>query len=76
MRKTRAPAPRRATILTSWAHLPVVLDVHTVAILLDVSEVYVRRALQNGDLPGGKIGREWRVDRDKLKAIVEGSATR
>ena len=29
-------------------------------------------ALQSGELPGGKIGREWRIDRDKLREKIGG----
>lgn len=72
MRKTRAPAPRRTKIPVNWEALPIVLDVSTVAILLDASVSYVRKALERGDLPGGKIGHEWRIDRDKLREKIGG----
>lgn len=72
MRKARAPAPRRTKIPVNWEALPIVLDVSTVAILLDASVSYVRKALERGDLPGGKIGREWRIDRDKLREKIGG----
>lgn len=72
MRKARAPAPRRTKIPVNWEALPIVLDVSTVAILLDASESYIRKALQSGELPGGKIGREWRIDRDKLREKIGG----
>lgn len=72
MRKARAPAPRRTKIPVNWEALPIVLDVSTVAILLDASVSYVRKALERGDLPGGKIGHEWRIDRDKLREKIGG----
>ena len=72
MRKARAPAPRRTKIPVSWEALPIVLDVSTVAILLDASVNYVRKALERGDLLGGKIGHEWRIDRDKLREKIGG----
>lgn len=72
MRKARAPAPRRTNAPISWATIPIVLDVSLAAVLLDTSESYIRKALQNGELPGGKIGREWRIDRDKLREKIGG----
>ena len=71
MRKTRAPAPRRTKTFVNWATIPLVLDVSMVAVLLDRSESFVRKALQNGELPGGKIGHEWRIDRDKLREKID-----
>ena len=72
MRKTRAPAPRRTNVPVNWATVPLVLDVSTAAVLLDTSVSYIRKALEKGDLPGGKIGKEWRIDRDKLREKIGG----
>jgi excisionase family DNA binding protein len=42
-----------------------------VAKYLVMDVVTIRTMLRNGDLPGIKIGRMWRVDPDDLKAFIE-----
>lgn len=47
------------------------MTVDQVAEHLQMNPQVVRRWLQDGRLPGIKIGREWRVDPNDLKAFIE-----
>jgi excisionase family DNA binding protein len=42
-----------------------------VADLLRLNPQVVQRKLQAGEIPGYRIGREWRVDRDQLRTWLE-----
>jgi excisionase family DNA binding protein len=44
------------------------MTVDEVAAWLRVSEKTVRKLASDGDLPGRKIGREWRFDRSEVAA--------
>ena len=72
VRRDRGTAPRRKNGPISVGTIPVVMGVALVGGVLDTSERYIRKALQSGELPGGKIGREWRIDRDKLREKIGG----
>jgi excisionase family DNA binding protein len=50
------------------AESPEVLDVDDAAELLRVSKQTVRKAAADGQLPGKKIGKEWRFSRSGLIA--------
>lgn len=47
------------------------LTVVEVAALLKTSRQQIRKMIRNGSLPAVKIGREWRMDTDYLKAFLE-----
>ena len=40
--------------------------------MLGTSPYQVRQLLQRGDVPGAKIGRQWRVDLDALREKMSG----
>ena len=61
--------------VSNWDKLPVVLDVHTVALIFDVSDQTVKTWLQTGKLKATKVARKWVIDRDYIRGIVQGSAT-
>ena len=42
-----------------------------VAVLLRLNHQVVQRKLQAGEIPGYRIGREWRVEREQLRAWLE-----
>ena len=47
-----------------------ILTVKEVASLLKTSRQQVRKMIQIGDLPGVKIGREWRIRADVLDEFL------
>lgn len=48
-----------------------VLTTHEAAAYLKVSQYTIWRWCKNGQLPAFQIGREWRIRRDKLDALIE-----
>jgi len=42
-----------------------------VAAVLRMNPQVIQRKLQSGEIPGYRIGREWRVERDQLEAWLE-----
>lgn len=57
--------------INNWNALPVVLDLQTVALILDHSEPTIKRWLKNGMLKGKKIGHKWLFDKEYIKSLVE-----
>lgn len=51
---------------------PEILTLQQAAELLQVSERTVHRMVKRGELPGARIGGQWRFDRESLKALVRG----
>ncbi len=49
-----------------------ILDAEDVAQLLNVSTMVVYKMLREGEMPGRKIGREWRIRRVTLDAWIDG----
>ena len=50
----------------SWGEVPALLNLEEAALLLGLSVDSVRRYCVNGDLPAIQIGKQWRVDKEKL----------
>ena len=50
----------------SWDEVPAILTLEQVGVLLDFNEESTRRYCMNGDLPAVKIGKQWRIDKQKL----------
>lgn len=50
---------------------PEVLTVKETAQLLKTTCQQVRKMIQNGELPAVKIGREWRIQMEILKAVLD-----
>jgi excisionase family DNA binding protein len=61
----RKPAPSKRDIL----------NVHGIAALLAVSTDTVYELLQSGELPGRKVGREWRTTRNAVMRWLENTMT-
>src|SRR5258707_654028 len=55
---------------------PALLTASEVADLLRLSLQVVQRKLQAGEIPGYRIGRDWRVDRQQLMEWLEGHSNR
>lgn len=54
----------------SWEDLPAILTAEECAGFLRIHLNTVKRLLSEGELPGKKIGRQWRVDKDDLKRYM------
>lgn len=52
----------------NWDKLPPLLDADIVAQILGVDDGTVRRLCRENQLPAKKLGKLWRIDRDKLRA--------
>ena len=60
--------------ITRWDTLPVVLDLHTVATILQVNEGTVKQWLYHGTIVGTKIGKQWFFDRDYIISLIRKEA--
>ena len=59
--------------VTDWSEVPLVVDLPYVARLLGRSVESLKKSAQKGVLPGAfKVGRDWRVDRDRLRQHICG----
>jgi len=56
-------------IINNWDKLPVILDLHTVALIYDVTESTVKRWLYTGALKGFKIGSKWHFDKAYIQEL-------
>ena len=54
---------------------PEILTLAQAAALLQVSERTIHRMVKRGEMPGMRIGGQWRFDREQIKALVRGEWT-
>lgn len=52
-------------------NLPDIITVKQLAEFLQVSEQTIKRAIKTGDLEAFKVGRDWRVEREKVQEWIE-----
>lgn len=57
---------------TNWNLAPALLTTEQAGMLLQMTPEHVKRLCARGDLPAQKIGKLWRVDKERLKAWMEG----
>ncbi len=50
----------------SWNEVPALIDLEQASILLGLSIESVRRYCVIGDIPAIQIGKQWRIDKEKL----------
>jgi excisionase family DNA binding protein len=50
----------------SWNEVPALMDLEQAAMLLGLSIESVRRYCVIGDIPAVQIGKQWRIDKEKL----------
>ena len=50
----------------SWGEVPALIDLEQAAMLLGLSIESVRRYCVIGDIPAIQIGKQWRIDKQKL----------
>lgn len=61
----------RKGIISNWDKLPVALDIHTVALIFDVTDATVKNWIYTKEIKGTKIGRKWFFDKDYIKALID-----
>ena len=50
----------------TWNDVPALIDLEQTSILLGLSIESVRRYCLTGDIPAVQIGKQWRVDKQRL----------
>ena len=50
----------------SWGDVPALIDLEQASALLGLSIESVRRYCLTGDIPAVQIGKQWRIDKQKL----------
>ena len=50
----------------TWSDVPALIDLEQAAVLLGLSIESVRRYCVTGDLPAVQIGKQWRIDKERL----------
>ena len=61
----RSKIHSKKTYLT-WAEVPALMTIEEAALLLGLSIESVRRYCIIGDIPATQIGKQWRIDKEKL----------
>lgn len=57
--------------INNWEKLPVLLDLHTAALVFNVSDGTLKKWLYSGQIQGKKIGRKWFFPRDYIRSLCE-----
>lgn len=57
---------RKPKYFTSWEDVPIILDIATAALILGMPYETVRKYVQNGTIPGSKVGTLWRITKKSL----------
>lgn len=65
----------KKVIITNWEELPVLLDLHTVALVFNISDITVKQWLYKGLIQGSKIGRKWFFNKDYIQSLTESNNT-
>lgn len=63
---------RRWTNITSWDSVPQVLDVPGLMRLLRISKPTALKYLADGRISAVRMDRGWRIDKDAVKAFLQG----
>lgn len=56
----------RKQLFLTWNDVPALIDLEQASILLGLSIESVRRYCVIGDIPAIQIGKQWRIDKQKL----------
>lgn len=57
-------------VISNWNKLPVALDLHTVALIFDVTDVTVKNWIYTGIIKGSKLGNKWFFDKEYIKSLL------
>lgn len=61
----------KKAVISNWEQLPILLDLHTVALVFNVSDLTVKQWLYKGLIKGSKIGRKWIFNKEYIKSLTE-----
>ena len=69
--------PSSTSVVARWDDLPSVIDPKAVARQLAISLNTAYAELEHGSLSGlgVRVGRQWRIDRDRLRRHIEGGVS-
>ncbi len=56
----------RNSLYLTWHDVPALIDLEQASVLLGLSIESVRRYCVTGDIPAVQIGKQWRIDKQKL----------
>lgn len=62
---------QKTSKINNWDKLPIILDLQTVALIFNVTEVTVKNWIYKGHLKGSKIGRKWIFDKEYIKTLTD-----
>lgn len=65
---------KNKTVISNWDKLPIVLNLHTVALIFDVSEVTVKHWIYDGTIKGSKMSKNWYFDKSYIKSLINNEA--
>lgn len=65
---------KRERPLCCWESFPMTLKTRDMAVILNVSVESARKYCESGVLPAKKIGKVWRISKDKLREFLEATA--
>lgn len=57
-------------VISNWDKLPVVLNLHMVALIFDVSEVTIKHWIYDGTIKGSKVGKNWYFDKSYIISLT------
>lgn len=56
----------KQNLYLTWNDVPALIDLEQAGVLLGLSVESVRRYCVIGDIPAVQIGKQWRIDKEKL----------
>lgn len=62
-------AVKKMIYYRNWEELPVVLTLGQCAVILNVTYELANKWAKEGKLPAIKFGKEWRIEKEKLRAM-------
>lgn len=62
---------RGRQFVCSWDDVPVLIDVAMAARILGFTVEHTRRLLCKGKIPGHKMDKDWRINKEAFRAFVE-----
>ncbi|MCI9642257.1 MAG: helix-turn-helix domain-containing protein [Eubacterium sp.] len=62
----------KSQTISNWDKLPVALDLHTVALIFDVTDATIKNWIYKGTLKGSKVGGKWFFDKDYIRNYIAG----
>lgn len=58
-------------LYTDWARVPVLMTLGQAAMCLQLTPEALRRLCKAGEIPAAQYGKEWRICKDDLRAMID-----